>query len=139
MKNLIYLVTLLLSFSIQAQRLSGKWKTIDDETGEFKSVIEIYENQGSFYGKIVSLLLKEDQGKRCEKCKGKDFNQPIEGLVILKGLKRSGKSFGEGQILDPKTGKNYKCEINFINENELKVRGYLGISLIGRSQIWKRD
>lgn len=138
MKKILYFMLFSLGFTLQAQSLTGKWKTIDDETGEAKSIVEIYEYQGQFYGKIVSLLSKDDQGKRCEKCTGKDHNQPIEGLVILKGLKKDGGIFKGGQILDPKSGKTYKCEISFSNSNELKVRGYIGISLIGRSQIWKR-
>lgn len=138
MKKFYFILFLILSASLHAQTLIGKWKTIDDETGEAKSIVEIYEYQGQYYGKIVNLLSKDDQGKRCEKCTGKDHNQPIEGLVILKGLKKEGDSFKGGQILDPKSGKTYKCEISFSNTNELKVRGYIGISLIGRSQIWKR-
>jgi uncharacterized protein (DUF2147 family) len=132
------LILFSLGFTLQGQTLTGKWKTIDDETGEAKSIVEIYEHQGQFYGKIVTLLSKDDQGKRCEKCTGKEHNQPIEGLIILKGLKKEGDLFKGGQILDPKSGKTYKCEISFSNSNELKVRGYIGISLIGRSQIWKR-
>lgn len=138
MKKILYFMLFSFGFTLQAQSLTGKWKTIDDETGEAKSIVEIYEYQGQFYGKIVSLLSKDDQGKRCEKCTGKDHNQPIEGLVILKDLKKDGDIFKGGQILDPKSGKTYKCEISFSNSNELKVRGYIGISLIGRSQIWKR-
>jgi uncharacterized protein (DUF2147 family) len=138
MKNSYSILFLFFGLTLQAQTLTGKWKTIDDETGEAKSIVEIYEYQGLYYGKIINLLSKDDQGKRCEKCTGKDHNQPIEGLVILKGLKKNGDIFKGGQILDPKSGKTYKCEISFSNSNELKVRGYIGISLIGRSQVWKR-
>lgn len=129
----LFVITLMCS-----QTLIGKWKTIDDETGQAKSIIEIYEQNGLYFGKITSLLQKDDQGKVCEKCSGADKNKPIEGLIILKNLKKEGKSFEGGHILDPKSGKIYKCEISFVHENEIKVRGYIGISLIGRNQVWKR-
>jgi len=138
MKLLLTTIALFFITTLCSQNLVGKWKTIDDETGQAKSIIEIYEQKGLYFGKIISLLQKEDQGKVCEKCNGTDKNKPIEGLIVLKNLKKEGKSFGGGQILDPKNGKTYKCEISFINEQEIKVRGHIGISLIGRNQVWRR-
>jgi uncharacterized protein (DUF2147 family) len=138
MKHFVTLAALFIITSMCSQTLLGKWKTIDDETGQAKSIIEIYEQNGLYFGKIITLLQKDDQGKVCEKCSGSDKNKPIEGLIVLKNLKKEGKSFEGGHIMDPKSGKTYKCEISFVHENEIKVRGYIGISLIGRNQVWKR-
>lgn len=137
-KSFFYLLAMLFCVLGFSQKLEGKWETIDDETGKAKSVIEIYSNNGKYYGKVVKLLLKEDQGKICTNCSGNKKNQPVVGLEILEGLSKDGDKYTGGKILDPKNGKTYKCQIEFNNDNEIKVRGFIGISLIGRSQIWKR-
>ena len=67
-----------------------------------------------------------------------DPNQPIEGLVIVRGLSKDGDEWNDGKILDPKNGKLYKCYITLEEENKLKLRGYIGFSLIGRTEYWNR-
>lgn len=119
----------------------GKWKTIDDETKKAKSIVEIYEQDGLLYGRILELLEEKDGGKGqlCEKCKGADANKPIVGLVIMKGLKKDGDEYSGGTIMDPNNGKTYKCKIEVIEGGaKLKVRGYIGVSLAGRNQFWQR-
>lgn len=139
MKKLFFVLGLLLvGFTTQAQQLVGKWKTIDDETGKAKSIIQIYEQNGKYFGKIVDLLLPEDKGKLCDKCSGTNKNKPIVGMVIMEDMLRDGDSFSGGKIMDPKSGKTYKCSIEFDGKDALKVRGFIGISLIGRTQTWKR-
>lgn len=124
---------------MMAQSLVGKWINKDDETGKEKALIEIFEKDGKYHGKITKLLLPEDKGKVCEKCTGSDKNKPIEGLVFLKNMKKSGEEYIDGTILDPKKGKEYSCTITFKDKNTLNVRGYLGISLLGRNQTWRRS
>jgi uncharacterized protein (DUF2147 family) len=117
----------------------GKWKTIDDETKQAKSIIEIYEQGGVMFGRIIELLEEKDggRGNLCDKCKGDDFNKPIVGMVILKGLKADGNEYSGGTIMDPASGKVYKCKIEVIEGGaKLKVRGFIGISLAGRNQFW---
>jgi uncharacterized protein (DUF2147 family) len=126
------------SWLLHGQSLIGKWKTIDDETGKEKSVVEIYEKNGKYFGRINELLLPEDKGKNCVECKGEDKNKPIQGLTFLKEMKKDGKEYTGGTILDPKNGKSYKCTISFKDSNTLNVRGFLGISLLGRNQTWVR-
>ncbi|MBS4039046.1 MAG: DUF2147 domain-containing protein [Flavobacteriales bacterium] len=139
MRCLFFLLMIVFfSFSTNAQQLVGKWKTIDDETGKTKSIIQIYEQNGKYYGKIVELLLPEDKGKLCDKCSGTNKNKPIEGMVIMEGMNKDGDGFSGGKIMDPKSGKTYKCSIEFDGKDALKVRGFIGISLIGRTQTWKR-
>ncbi len=130
------LISLLLCF--QMPSIEGHWISIDDETGLEKSEINLYIQEGKLYGKIVSLLLDEDQGKRCEKCQGAEKNQPIEGLVIVQGLKYKDGLWTDGKIMDPANGKRYDCSIRINKDRTLNVRGYLGFSFLGRSQVWKR-
>ena len=124
--------------SYQTNQIEGVWITQDDETGKKKSEVLLYKNEGKLYGKILNLLLEEDKGKLCVNCKGENKNLAIEGMVIVEGLELNGKTWEEGTILDPKSGKTYSCYISFDNENTLKVRGYIGFSLLGRTQKWIR-
>ncbi|MBN1382244.1 MAG: DUF2147 domain-containing protein [Deltaproteobacteria bacterium] len=127
--------------ALAAETPIGKWKTIDDETNKEISVIEIYEQDGALYGRIVELLQEPDggKGKLCDKCTGNDYNKPIVGMVILKGLKASGNEFSGGTIMDPGNGKTYKCKIEVLEEGaKLKVRVFVGFSLLGRNQYWLR-
>ncbi|QYJ68063.1 DUF2147 domain-containing protein [Flavobacterium litorale] len=138
-----YFLTLLLVFtagilSAAAQGVTGKWKTIDDETGEAKSIVEIYEKDGKIYGKVVEILNPAKREAKCTKCKGADKNKPILGLVIIKGLEKDGDEYTDGDILDPNKGKLYSCTIKLDGKDKLDVRGYLGFSFIGRSQTWIR-
>jgi len=136
---------LLLAFAglqlAQAQdEILGKWKTIDDETGQAKSIIEIYKQNGKYYGKIVQLLTEENKDGVCRTCKGKYANKNIIGLVILKDLEYDAddKEWEGGTIMDPKNAKEYSVYLALVEPDKLKVRGYIGFSLIGRTQYWYR-
>lgn len=132
------LVYLLLFFSTcLAQNIVGRWKTIDDETGKAVSIVEIYESKGRIFGRVAELLNPGDKGKICEKCDGRDHNKSIQGLVVIQGLVKDGDGY-KGKILDPKHGKIYQCVVRLENKDKLKVRGYIGISLLGRTQYWHR-
>jgi uncharacterized protein (DUF2147 family) len=124
-------------FSAQAQ-VTGKWKTIDDETGEAKSIVEIYEQNGKIYGKVVEILNPAKKKATCTNCKGADKNKPIEGMIIIRGLQKDGNEYTDGDILDPNKGKLYSCTIKLDGKDKLDVRGFMGISLLGRSQTWHR-
>jgi uncharacterized protein (DUF2147 family) len=135
-KVILFIYILINSF--QSNEIEDVWITQDDETGKKKSEVLLYKNNGKLYGKIINLLLEEDEGKICINCKGENKNLPIEGMVIVEGLKLNGKTWEEGTILDPKSGKTYSCYITFDDDNTLKVRGYIGFSLLGRTQKWIR-
>ena len=134
----IILFSYVLISSFQINEIEGIWITQDDETGKKKSEVLLYRNEGKLYGKILNLLLEEDKGKLCVNCKRENKNLPIQGMVIIKDLKIIDKSWEDGTILDPKSGKTYSCYITFEDENTLKVRGYIGFSLLGRTQKWIR-
>ena len=120
-----------------AQSPIGIWKTIDDETQKEKSYIQIYEEGGKLYGKIIKLL-GGAKNNICEICEGKYKNKSLEGLVILKNMSSKNNAFEGGTIYDPKSNKEYKCNLQLESKNKLKVRGFIGFSLIGRTQYWYR-
>lgn len=140
MKNWILTMGLLFLVigNVQSQTVIGKWKTIDDETGEAKSIVEVYEQSGKIYGKIIRILRKEHINDVCSLCPGANKNKPILGMVIINGLKKDGDEYKGGTILDPTTGKTYKCNITLDGVDKLKLRGFIGISLLGRTQYWSR-
>ncbi|SEM18357.1 Uncharacterized conserved protein, DUF2147 family [Luteibacter sp. UNCMF331Sha3.1] len=118
----------------------GKWKTIDDKTNETKSIVEITENNGLLEGKVLQVL-KSDHGPHpvCSECSGERKNKPIEGMTIMWGLKKDGDEWSGGQILDPAKGKIYKVNLKLVDGGrKLDVHGYIGFSLMGRSQEWVR-
>ena len=135
------LTTLLFFISLtfaQKSTVVGHWKTIDDKTGKALAVIKIYEKDDVFYGKVVDILDPKGKKKLCENCPGEDKGKPFLGLVVLKGLKKHGKEYSGGKILDPLNGDFYKCYITLENEDKLKVRGYIGFAIFGRTQYWHR-
>lgn len=122
---------------LSSAQIEGKWKTIDDETGKAKSIVEIYKkSDGKYYGKIDQLLIKPEHAN-CVECKDDRKGKPLLGLEIIRGLAKDSDEFSGGTITDPKNGKTYKCIIKR-EGNKLNVRGYIGISLIGRSQTWEK-
>lgn len=138
MKGFSILFFMVITQIIVAQSVFGKWKTIDDVTGEEKSIVQVYEENGIVYGKIIEIFNPENRNKTCTECTGKLKNKPLIGMVFLYGLKKDGKEYNDGNIVDPKTGKEYDCYIELQDQNTLKVRGFVGISIAGRTQYWKR-
>ncbi|MEK7705264.1 MAG: DUF2147 domain-containing protein [Myxococcota bacterium] len=119
----------------------GLWKTIDDETGKEKSIVRIWEEDGKMYGKVIKLFRgpDEEQNPKCDKCPGDKKDQPTIGLTILWDLEKDDEEWSGGKILDPNNGKTYKCYIAVEDGGiKLKVRGFIGFALIGRTQYWHR-
>lgn len=140
MKNAVFfaLAFCLASGITRGQDVFGKWYSIDPDTGKNESIIRVFEKDQKVYAQIETILKEEDKDKTCIECTGKDKDKPIEGLVIMKGLMKDGDEYNGGKILDPKNGKYYKCYITLEEENKLKLRGYIGFSLMGRTEYWYR-
>lgn len=121
----------------------GRWRSIDDATGQAKAVIEIAEGRdGTLSAKIVRLIDTSDgPNPLCEQCKGKRHNQPILGMTIAWGLRPDGDTrWGGGTILDPENGKEYSVRMTPTDGGRrLEVRGFLGFALLGRTQVWQRE
>lgn len=131
----------LFSLSANADIAEGRWVTIDDEDGSKASVVEIsIAEDGKLQGTIVELLREDDKGKNCEECPDEFHNKPIEGLTFMWGLEREEEGVWEsGRILDPKSGSIYKSQLEVAEDGKsIEVRGYIGVSWIGRSQEWLR-
>ena len=119
----------------------GLWKMIDDRSGNPRSLIRILERDGTYRGVIEKGFGPNDRDDSvCEKCPGPRKGQRLQGMAIVTGLAPSGDGvFAGGEILDPDEGKIYRCKITLKDGGtKLDVRGYLGISLFGRTQTWLR-
>ena len=137
MKRLIY-IFLLAPIMCLGQDIFGTWRTIDDETGEAKSTVKIYEENGIVYGKIIDIYNEADKNALCTKCVGEEHNKPVIGLVIIKDMIKNGENYTNGTIFDPERGKKYKCKLSLDEDNSdiLQVRGY--ISVFYATQYWER-
>lgn len=126
-------------FALSGQgKFAGTWQNIDDEDGKPKSHIQIYEEGGELKAKVIKLLAAATV-KTCTECKGDLKGKPIEGMLLVKNMKKeSDKVYSGGEILNPKNGKSYSCTMTLKDENTIKLRGYIGISLMGKTQYWYR-
>lgn len=117
---------------------AGEWITRDDKTGEKRAIIEITEHDSILEATIVKVFPKPGDAVLCKKCPGKLKNKPFLGLQFAWGLKeKTANEWINGSILDPQTGKIYHAKMT-LKGNKLYVRGYIGFSVLGRTQIWIR-
>lgn len=143
-KVILFFILMISTQSIFAQKdadlIMGTW-----QTGSGNARVEIYKNANNYQGKIIWLSEPIDPATNKPKTDTKHPNaklhtRPLMGLVNLWGFSYDEKegNWDNGHIYDPKTGKEYKCTITSKDKNTLDVRGYIGISLIGRSDTWTR-
>ncbi|TWT23215.1 DUF2147 domain-containing protein [Luteimonas marina] len=134
--------TALLAFALPAHAADpaeGRWKTIDDQTGQAKSVVEIKQNaNGTLSGRIVELLNPSKPNPACDKCKDDRKDKPITGMEIIRGMKKDGDAYAGGTILKPDEGKVYKSKMKLIDGGgKLEVSGC--VAFICKSQVWLRQ
>ena len=119
----------------------GLWEQVDEKSGKAESWFRITERNGVYEGTIVKIFPKpgEDPNPTCDKCEGADRGKPFVGLTLIKGMRRQGDTYEDGTITDPRDGTVYRATMRVSPDGrKLDVRGYIGISLFGRTQIWTR-
>jgi uncharacterized protein (DUF2147 family) len=120
---------------------AGLWEQVDDNTGRPESWFKITERNGVYVGNLVKIFFKpgEDENWVCDRCEGAEKGAPVLGLALIKGMRRNGYSYENGTIMDPRDGSVYRALMRLSPDgSKLEVRGYLGISLFGRTQVWNR-
>jgi uncharacterized protein (DUF2147 family) len=123
------------------QSAVGLWEQVDEKSGKPESWFRIAEKNGIYEGTIVKMFLKpgEDPNWACDKCEGDERGKPVLGLALIKGMHRNGNLYESGTIMDPRDGSVYKAKMTLSEDGKtLEVRGFLGFSLLGRSQYWNR-
>jgi len=136
-KKLTIFLLIAFSSTMNAQTIFGNWLS-KNKDGTFDSVIKVYKKDGKVVAKIIEIKDTSRQNAVCELCEGKNKNKPILGLNILTGLEKQDDQWSGGTILDPRNGKVYQCYIELVKPNKLKLRGYIGISLFGKTAYWER-
>jgi uncharacterized protein (DUF2147 family) len=117
----------------------GLWETISDVDGKPKGHIRIREAEGELRGTVEAILDPAKRDKRCESCSDERRDQPVLGMTVVNGMHRDGDHYGGGRILDPDNGKVYSCKMTLVDGGKhLQVRGFIGFSLLGRTQTWNR-
>ena len=144
LQSVAALAALLVAQAAWAQAISpvGLWRTLDDSSGRPRALVRITEQVGIFEGRIEKLFLEphEPPEPRCEDCEGDLKGRAILGLTIVSAMRRDGAAFGGGHILDPENGRRYRATMTLAPDGrQLIVRGYIGLPLLGRSQVWLRE
>jgi uncharacterized protein (DUF2147 family) len=137
---LLVLPAPLLSAAADARLASpvGLWQPLDS-SGKPQGLIRIFEVKGLYYGRIAPSSPTDDRNARCTRCTDERHNQRIIGLVLLRHLRHENGEYVGGDILDPDTGHIYGCTLRLTDGGrQLIMRGFLGISLFGRSETWRR-
>lgn len=138
MKKILLVLTLLATVSVNGQTIVGQWKTIDDETGKPRSIVEIFERDGKYFGKIQRLFREpgEEQDPVCDECDDYRKGKKIIGMEIITDMKFNKKDneYHKGEIIDPENGNIYDCKLWVDGEGNLNVRGYL--LFFYRTQTW---
>ena len=118
----------------------GWWRTFDDKTGQARGIVKIYEQGGRLFGRLERSFTPGAATRVCSVCKDERKDQPVIGLLLIRNLKLEDGEYGGGDILDPDSGTVYRCKLRLEQQGtRLVVRGYIGISLFGRSQTWQRE
>lgn len=126
-------------FAADAGSPLGEWKTFDDKTGRARALVRIYEQDGKLFGKIERSFSPGAEKRFCSVCTDERKDQPMLDLIIIRNMKRTDDGYAGGDILDPDTGTVYRCKMHVdAGGTKLIVRGFIGISLLGRTQTWER-
>ena len=118
----------------------GAWRTIDDKTGNTRSIVQIYEQGGELFARVERDLTPGGATALCTRCKDERKDQPLIGLVFMRHMKLDDGEYRGGDILDPDNGSIYRCKLRLEDSGrKLKVRGFIGFSVFGRTQTWERE
>ena len=124
----------------EAQSPLGLWRTIDDNTGKPRGIVRVYEQDGRYFARIERSLTPGEEGRKCTACTDEHKDQPFIGLLLMRNVKLEKGEYSGGDILDPDTGSVYRCNFKLEDGGKtLVVRGFMGVSLFGRSQRWLRE
>ncbi len=141
----IALFSLLACFAASAASAAtpdGVWRIISDQDGKPQALIRIQTVGGALQGVLTASLRGESPTRVCDKCSGARQNKPIIGMEVLWGLRQDAGNplhWAGGQILDPNSGSVYGAELTESGDGRvLTVRGFLGVSFLGRTQTWQR-
>jgi len=128
---------LLLFYLPMDGQVTGMWKITDEKSDVEKSIVEVFEQDNKYFGRVVKILPTSNR-THCEHCPGDQKDQPLLGMIILSDLIKNENGGTDGKVLNPATGKTYSCYIELVEPDRLKMRGYLGFPVFGKTMYWNR-
>ena len=138
MKIHVLLALAFMLFFIKAEgQVTGMWKITDEKSNVEKSIVEVFKKDNKYYGRVVKIL-ETSKRTHCEQCEGDLKNQPLLGMIIVSDLIKNENGGTDGNVLNPANGKTYSCYIELVEPDKLKMRGYLGIPIFGKTMYWNR-
>lgn len=123
-------------FDLHAQ-ITGFWNVPDEHDGIVKSIVEIYEKDNQYFGR-VDQVLDSTKHTHCENCVGDLKDKPLTGMLILYDLDKTPTGGVDGSVMNPGSGKVYSCYIELAGPDKLKLRGYMGLPAFGKTLYWTR-
>ncbi len=121
---------------IHAQ-ITGLWGVPDEHDGKIKSIVEIYEKDNMYFGRVAQVI-DSSKHTHCENCVGALKDKPLTGMHILYDLEKTSTGGIDGSVLNPGSGKVYSCYIELASPDKLKLRGYVGMPALGKTLYWTR-
>jgi len=131
-----FLLSVIPLVTLDAQ-ITGMWKVPDEHDGIVKSIVEIYEQDSKYYGRVAQVL-DSTKHTHCERCVGELKDKPLTGMLILSDLTKTSNGGTDGTVMNPGSGKTYSCYIELESPDKLKLRGYVGIPTFGKTLYWTR-
>jgi uncharacterized protein (DUF2147 family) len=132
---IITVLSLCISASVYSQSVEGIWKNYTDDV--VQSHIKVYQEDGKLYAKVIELF-PHTKITHCKKCEGNQKDASLDEMLLFWDLVLEDKKWLKGRILDPNNGKHYNCEVELKDANTLKIRGYMGKPMFGKSFYWYR-
>ena len=129
------------SLPADARAVLGDWVTYSDDGGEAQSIVRITETNGVLRGRIVRVLPTERYPTpqfRCDDCKGEYEGADLRTVPLIEGMTWDEDEFSGGRITDPTTGRRYRGLLRLESADRLRVRGFIGVRALGRTQVWRR-
>ena len=123
--------------SPKLQNAVGHWQVFNGD-GTPGGKVDTYLENGKLFGKVTEVRPGRTTHDLCDRCSGEYKNQLILGMVILRNFHPSGDDWVDGTVVDPENGTEYKGKIWAVGNDKLRLRGFIGISLLGRTEGWVR-
>ena len=136
-KIALTVMTGMVSVMTMHAQVTGMWKITDEYSKVEKSIVEIFEKDNHYHGRVVAIL-PTSKRTHCDQCEGDLKDKPLVGMVIISDLTKTSNGGIDGKVLNPANGNTYSCYIELVEPDRMKLRGYLGYPMFGKTMYYNR-